>query len=249
MSNYTSGLTVITCTGDRPEAFALCAKYVARQTWSGPLQWIVVNDGSDEDVLEAVDVPDRILVAQLIPSPPWRPGQNTLARNILAALPKVKYDKVLFIEDDDWYAEDYCTRMSALLDGASGIVGDPTSVYYNVRSQSFRIMRNVGCASLCQTGLRSEYLTALRNTCQESADFIDARLWRRVPSRLLLHVGGVVGIKGLSGRPGIGTGHRPERNPDAWTPDPDMKKLREWTGDDAKLYEEFACQKISANQR
>ena len=37
-------ITVITCTGDRPEAFKLCRTWMSRQTRK-PDQWIVVDDG------------------------------------------------------------------------------------------------------------------------------------------------------------------------------------------------------------
>jgi hypothetical protein len=36
--------TVITPTGDRPETFALCERYLYRQTLK-PSKWIVVDDG------------------------------------------------------------------------------------------------------------------------------------------------------------------------------------------------------------
>ena len=36
--------TIITPTGDRPDAFELCCKYVQRQTIK-PVEWIVIDDG------------------------------------------------------------------------------------------------------------------------------------------------------------------------------------------------------------
>jgi hypothetical protein len=36
-------LTLITCTADRPEAFQLCERWMARQTYRGSIQWIVAD--------------------------------------------------------------------------------------------------------------------------------------------------------------------------------------------------------------
>ena len=173
------------------------------------------------------------------PLPAWGPGMNTLARNLLAAIPHVMHDKVLFFEDDDWYAEDYCVKMASHLMGSVAVVGDPVSCYYNVQTRSFRTMHNYGMASLCQTGMKSEHLSVLEKVCRASGNQIDVRLWKSAPSRMLLHIGLVTGIKGLPGRPGIGIGHKPERSLELWKSDSDLLKLREWIGDDVELYEEF----------
>lgn len=240
----TSGLTIITCTGDRPEALTLCARYVARQTWQGPLQWIVVDDGAEPSPLpKAADNVSRTHIRR---APSWRHGGNTLALNLLAALPEVQYDRVLFVEDDDAYAPDYCAVMANLLD-VTGIAGDPISLYYHVPSQRYRIMENLGHASLSQTGIRAELLPLLRQICRESPDFIDARLWARSRCpRVLRRIGKVVGIKGLPGRAGIGVGHRPDERPTEWTDDPQGAVLREWIGrEDSQLYERFTLYHVT----
>src|ERR1035441_2250038 len=95
---FKSGVTLITATGNRPKCLQLCQSFIARQTWKGPIQWIVVDDG--DDPLE-IKFPG-VLLTHIFPEPEWKPGQNTLARNLLAAIPEVFYDNVLFIEDDDW---------------------------------------------------------------------------------------------------------------------------------------------------
>lgn len=241
MPNYSPGVTLITCTGDRPQAFELCRKYVERQTFEGRLQWLIVNDGTYTNGY--IDRPhwrngQYATETRIFPEPRWQPGQNTLARNLLTAIPEVIYEKVLFVEDDDQISADYVSHMATLLDQAS-IVGDPNSLYYHLPSRRYRVMRNEGTASLCQTGIRSELLPHLAKVCQDGPDFIDGRLWQMAQRRLLTAIGGVVGIKGLPGRPGIGVGHRPDSRPAGWADDADLSKLREWVGEDIGLYREF----------
>jgi hypothetical protein len=233
-----SGITLITCTGGRPEALALCRKYVMRQTWRGPLQWIVVDDVEPRTVLPdfGLDVDVRVLH----PEPSWGYGQNTLARNILAAIPEVKYSCVLFIEDDDWYAPGYLEFMHALLQ-KNVIVGEAPAHYYHVPSRRGLVLPNKQHASLCQTGIRSSLLYHLLNVCRATQrPFIDVRLWENMPLSGLRADSSLfcVGMKGLPGRAGIGIGHRPENN-SLWRADSEGLMLACWVGFDAKEYERF----------
>ena len=243
----TDGVTLITCTGGRPEAFGLCKRWVRAQTWTGPLQWIIVYDdeeelkvGSDERLI--VDIGSRLLVTIIHPHPCWQPGQNTLARNLLAAIPEVIHDKVLFCEDDDYYAPAYIETMARYLESDS-LVGEAPARYYHVPQRKYWTLDNVRHASLCQTGMSSELLPLLVDVCgHQGQNFIDVRMWRMNEGSQctrLINSGLVVGIKGLPGRPGIGIGHRPEYS-GGWQSDPDMKVLRSWIGDDATAYEEFS---------
>ena len=38
-------LTLLTATGARPEAWAICEQLMARQTYAGPVRWVIVDDG------------------------------------------------------------------------------------------------------------------------------------------------------------------------------------------------------------
>jgi hypothetical protein len=206
-----------------------------RQTWRGPLQWIVVDDCDPPTALQVLRGTDLHVVV-VRPSPYWQPGQNTLARNLLAAIPEVAHDRVAFIEDDDWYSADYLMVMWQLLEG-SVLAGEAPARYYHHPSRQYRVLPNRHHASLCQTGLHSSLLPRLREIClRPSASFIDVRLWEETRlGSVLLGTAHCVGIKGLPGRPGIGIGHRPEGGD--WGPDPGMAILRTWVGEaDAEAY-------------
>ena len=242
----TDGVTLITCTGGRPEAFSLCARWVIAQTWAGPLQWIIVDDVTPPTTFVPALVPPTnrdLVVTRIRPEPFWKPGQNTLARNLLAAIPEVLHDRVLFIEDDDYQAPAYVETMARYLESYA-IVGEAPARYYHVPQRKYWTLDNTQHASLCQTGMRSELLPILADICShQGQDFIDVRMWRKFSgsqNARLINSGLVVGMKGLPGRPGIGIGHRPEYS-GGWQSDPDMKVLRSWIGDDATAYEEFKC--------
>lgn len=225
-------VTVITPTGGRPEAFSLCHRFMERQSFQGEVQWIVVDDGAPRTT---DSLPSRHEVLYLFPTPPWSPRQNTLSRNLLKALPHVKYDKVLIIEDDNWYAPTYIETMSQRLEDGD-LVGENSIRYYHVPSHQWRTMGIASRASLGQTGFRAKVLPELCRVCGEGLTFIDVRLWETSGRKVLSPDSGIcIGMKGLPGRPGIGVGHRPECGGD-WAADPDSQTLRSWIGEDANLF-------------
>lgn len=237
-----SGVTLITCTGGRPESLARCASYVGR--FDNPrgltVQWIVVDDdgGSASAPFPSNARSGLLSVSYIKPAHVWSPGMNTLAANLLTAIEHVSHDKILFIEDDDYYHADYMMQQVDRLDN-DGLVGEGVSWYYHVPTRRWREMYNVHHASLCQTGMRSSLLGVLSRICSAAnPEFIDWCLWGGHVMRSQCLVNGVprvVGIKGMPGRPGIGVGHRPDLGA-GWNTDLDGAKLREWLGNDAEAY-------------
>lgn len=101
-------ITVVTCTGGRPELFALCRRWVLRQ--SMPVdRWIVTTDVGDQPnapEAEVFAVPRDFLPTDHQPQREHR-GWKAL-RALCFALSKVKSDSyVVVMEDDDWYGPDY----------------------------------------------------------------------------------------------------------------------------------------------
>ena len=236
-------VTLVTPTGSRSEAFALCRKYVARQNYEGAMQWLIVDDSvlslNDPDVVSRLTIDNpRITVECIKPPHHWTPGSgDTLALNLKAAIPHIMHDVVLFIEDDDWYGRDYVkSMMSAFAEYPDAeLVGDPNSMYYHVTTHRWRYMQNKGHVSLCQTGLRRSGYGRLFQVCARP-DIIDWRLWNSPLKKKFLPVGNVIGIKGLPGRSGIGIGHRPERNPELWNDDTSYEALERFVGPDVMNY-------------
>jgi hypothetical protein len=224
-------LTLLTATGARPEAWAICERLMAAQDYAGPVRWLVVDDGPEP---QQVTFQREGWVVEIIrPAPAWRPGQNTQARNLLAGLAHCHAgNRVVVIEDDDWYARDWLSHVAAQLEHAE-LVGECRARYYNLPRRIGRQLQNAGHASLCSTAISGRAIDALRRACQGAPKFIDLQLWRCFHRRHLFDGHRVVGMKGLPGRGGIGMGHRDEFSGVA---DPDGALLREWIGEDARLY-------------
>lgn len=224
-------LTLLTATGARPRAFALCERWMAAQDYTGPVRWLVVDDGQEPQPVAFQR--EGWAVEVIRPAPAWKPGQNTQARNLLAGLAHCcSTDRVVVIEDDDHYAPDWLTHVAGELDRAE-LVGESHARYYNLPRRIGRQLPNAGHASLCSTAVRGRAVDALRKACQSSPKFIDLSLWRRFQDKHLFGGHRVVGIKGLPGRGGIGIGHKEQFR---GTHDPDGALLKQWIGDDARAY-------------
>ncbi len=224
-------LTLLTATGARPAAWALCERWMARQDYEGPVRWIIVDDGPEPQPVTFRREGWQLVLVR--PSPHWAPGQNTQARNLLKGLAAVGPDeRLVIIEDDDWYAPDWLTTVAAELEHAE-LVGEHRARYYNVEQRRGRQLANTGHASLCSTAMRGAALRDFGDACRSRPKFIDLELWRRPRDRRLFGGHRVVGIKGLPGRGGIGMGHDPDFK---GADDASGDLLRHWVGADAEVY-------------
>ncbi len=224
-------LQLLTATGGRPEAFALCERWMAAQDYAGKVVWIIVDDGSQaQEISPAKEGWMHVIVR---PSPAWQPGQNTQARNLLAGLNAVdSSEPLVIIEDDDWYAPDWLTHVSAQF-GHAELVGEVDARYYNVATRQGRQLGNYRHSSLCSTAMHGGAIETFRHACRRASKFIDLDLWKKHRSRYLFGGHRVVGIKGMPGRGGIGMGHKDDFRGEF---DPDSALLRQWIGDDARHY-------------
>jgi len=234
----TPGVSIITATGCRPETLELCGEFIARQDYEGPLQWVIVDDG---EIVTGIETPrEGVLLTHIYPTPAWKPGDNTLARNLLAALSEVQHDFIVFMEDDDWYSPQYIAAQVRYLAEGFKITGEVPAYYYHLPTRRYWALRNQAHASLCQTAIHREMLPTLQLICESpnTSQFIDVRLWEHITARRSFHGGRrVIGMKGLPGRPGIGVGHRPEVG-GGWETDPDLRILTEWIGsEDVETYQ------------
>lgn len=223
----------ITCTGDRPAAFALCQKYLEQQTRK-PNLWLVVDDGQDRGYLETTLKFHRIGASLM--------QGHSLDRNLGLAFEFINQqvdldptDLVVFAEDDDYYAPDYIEKIvQAHRDESLEVVGEEKSIYYNLQHRRFKELSGRPYAALCQTSFKARMLsdaTYVLDRFQTPVETFDVAFWRycvtnSAPRRLIPGEPSVVGIKGMPGRPGIGRGHYVE-NLSEWSFDPAFEKLRQ----------------------
>ena len=191
-------ITAITPTGDRLLAFALCKHWMEMQT-RRPDQWIVVDDGK---------VPTKAPAwATYIRRPP-RPNdpKHTLNVNLKTAIPHVKGEKIIIIEDDEYYAPKYVETLAKKLDEYE-VVGISQSKYYHLPTGGCVQIPNTFHASLAETGFRSSMLSEFSMLIERDGTmYVDMSLWKQAmgeskgylfsDSDTFLYVG----IKGLPGR-------------------------------------------------
>ena len=234
-----NGITLITPTGDRYLAFKLCEMWMSRQTiheTSIPFQWIVIDDGITRDTGCTLGQ-DYVKRQRLVGEPP-----HTLHLNLLVALPLIKYNHIMIIEDDDYYVANYVEKMNSWLDH-NHAVGQGESIYYNIRDRNIRRLHNQKHVSLCQTGFTSVNIARLEQVCNiiknefangNNLSMVDILFWRNAVGKKYIETGTkklCIGIKGLPGRKGIGNGHNNfESN------DNNFAALIEIMGEDSKVY-------------
>jgi hypothetical protein len=225
-------LTLLTATGCRPEAWHLCQRLMERQTYTGPVHWIIVDDGQE---LQKINF-DRKgwTVTVIMPDPKWKTGDNTQARNLAEGLRMVAdNDRLLIIEDDDAYAPDWLATADYWLQ-THDLVGEKRARYYNIQTKLARQLKNEFHASLCCTGMKGKAIKAFSKELQPGVQFIDLNLWRNFNGTKALYDSKmVVGIKGMPGRCGIGMGHKKDF---AGMFDDKGSILRQWLGKNADLY-------------
>jgi len=200
-------IVVITPTGERPEAWANCIKYMKKQDYKGPVKWIIVDDGRTPSAVPEVE---NWKISVIRPEPFWKPGQNTQARNLLEGLKMVDFDndKVVIVEDDDCYASWWISRCVGWLE-THDLVGEAPSLYRHLDGTE-KMMNNRDHASLCSTAMKGSALHTFKKILSKYQNAIDINLWRyqKCGSKKIYPFShGVIGIKGYPGRPGIGMGH------------------------------------------
>lgn len=224
-------LTVITATGDRPEAFSLCELWMSRQLRQ-PDQWIVLDDGEKPCACTRNQTQ--------IYCPEFR-GKDSLNRKIhYAIFSKLVFsDAVVFVEDDDWYSPLWLQTCERQLSGCD-LFGEGNALYYNVKHRYWFQHSNFDHASLCSTAIRASHLYQIENNCGAGHPFIDELAWksfhgRKSVSRPVKRQ--VIGIKGMPGRAGYGAGHGPA-DP-GMNSDPQLNKLKTLIGNDYEYYRKF----------
>lgn len=226
-------LVLLTATGCRPEAWAITEKLALAQDYTGPVRWLIVDDGETPQPITFEREGWALEVIR--PMPFWKTGQNTQARNLAEGLKLVgRDDRLIVWEDDDYMHTSYLRTMAAMLDCAD-LVGESFARYYNIKTKRYRQLGNAMHASLCSTGMKGPAIDAFKKECIPNVQFIDLNLWRNFRgSKMLRRNGLVVGIKGMPGRGGIGMGHKADFN---GAIDHDGSILRQWIGNDAAHYE------------
>lgn len=228
-------ITVLTPCCNRPEAFALCEKYMKRQTLK-PFQWLCIDDDEPKTVCT--------MGQDYIYRPEFKGPESLKNKVRLAATTKlIKGDAVVVVENDDAYHPrwlEFCAEKLRTYD----MIGEGNAIYYNVRGRFWNRHNNMQHASLCATAVHTSILQAVSSSCSHPEAWIDDMLWRKPLNKMVfdpMHTNSgkpmVVGIKGMPGRVGYGWQHV-RRPPDAHD-DPTLEYLYRLIGNDAENYEQY----------
>ena len=225
-------LTLLTATGCRPDAWAKCEQMAMRQTYAGPVHWIIVDDGEEAQPITFERESWTLSIVR--PNPRWKPGDNTQARNLREGMRIIKPgDRLVIWEDDDAYHPQWLERVDQWLNTAD-LVGEAPARYYNIQTKQARKLGNKQHASLCCTAMKGYAIEAFEKELKPGIQFIDINLWKNYKGKKALYPTQLVtGIKGLPGRGGIGMGHKKDF---AGTMDADGAILKEWLGPNFDLY-------------
>lgn len=230
-------VTLITPTHDRPIALKLCMRWMNAQDFRGNVKWIIVEDGKKGSPANFNDCQEKLDLLYLHrKAEPGEKGPKSLAANLFHALQHVETEKIIIIEDDDYYWPNHVGDMAKRLDYAD-ITGPIWQKYYNVPARMYIVQKNIGSA-LCSTGFKRCLLPALQRACRKcyNNDWkgIDRIFWDSTKKnrRDLYDVKNqsCIGIKGLPGSAGIGHGHDPKNSMFKYKQDPTGKVLKAWVG-------------------
>ena len=224
-------LQLLTTTGLRPDAFALCVRWMRRQTYTGNVRWIIVDDGERAQALPE-GMPEAWEIVHVRPEPFWRDGDKTQPRNLCAGLAVAQDDApVVIIEDDDWYSADYLAVTADRLKRAD-MVGVGPQRWANVRFQRVGQYPARWPWNSC-IAFQPSAFAHMVHIASTRAAYVDRDGWELFDGRkAFFEDGRVVGIKGLPGR----TGYMPCHVREQGTRDPGMRTLRRWIGNDVEAY-------------
>jgi hypothetical protein len=171
------GLTVITCTGDRPESFNLLRRWMRNQTIL-PKQWIVVDDGK-------VPIEDKKGFEYHRREPTPQDPSHTLCLNLSLAMDKVECEKIVFMEDDDWYSPIYLEYMGNLLE-TTDLVGFGSLVFYYPKIRKFMKKGTLRQPALAQTAMKKKLIPIIKEICASAPTsfelcgkgLVDTFLWK-----------------------------------------------------------------------
>lgn len=233
--------TVITPTGDRHVAFNKCVQWITTQTLR-PDQWIVVDDGTSP-VTDFIRLPSWTTYVRRTRTD--ADAKHTLSDNIKASIEHIKNDKVVIMEDDDWYSASYLATITPHLEN-SDLVGFNEIFYYHPFGRVWKTGMPERHTAFAQTAFTRGAIPTLIEVCNSrSTDvrdqgLIDRFFWHdfKGPSKLIsLDEPVHLGIKGGFGRMGLAEGH----NHDSWgyQDDEHLEFFRSFLGSESSFFNQL----------
>jgi glycosyltransferase involved in cell wall biosynthesis len=127
-------VSVMTPTCNRKDWFNLAIYSMKHQTYTDPVEWIIVEDGDDDVSLLLSDLPDNIETKYI-----RLDGKHTIGYKRNVCLKEATGDILLFHDDDDYYQPEHIGHVVFLLSTqiSYGVVGCSTLIVYSTKNKSF----------------------------------------------------------------------------------------------------------------
>lgn len=139
-------LSVLTPTRNRLSRFPLAVECMRRQTWTHPVEWIIVEDGDDNVQSLLTDLPDNVLVRYVRLDALEPIGRK---RNLCVDLSTAPV--MVFWDDDDFYHEEYLVETyTGLADQkVYGVLGQSLLLVYSTSTGLMYAKGKRGNVSAC----------------------------------------------------------------------------------------------------
>lgn len=206
-------IDIITPSGDRPLQFSFCVEWMSKQNFFEPVHWIIVDDSTINNYYETPKMPNNWKITHIKVERKTLPNHSTQADNILKAIDHIIYDKVIMIEDDDYYHPEWLVICNHYLDYCD-IFGKTSVIYYNLKNKTFwnKPYPNNDFNPMVQTAFTRAVIPNLKKVCSNNINLLDYYLWMSIGQnkKFFLQTNSieyVVGMKGLSGRGGMTKNH------------------------------------------
>ena len=147
--------TITPCRGDRPELFQFCLKQLQKMNGGKPVNNAYLMNEPPKS--EEMDIVPRI-------------------RQGIEMAKKDGFEFVFIIENDDYYPADYFSLFGDLSN--IDFVGYSDTVYYNIKTRSYEVLKHHERSSLFCTGFRISALDRFDwEIIKSNEKFLDVKLW------------------------------------------------------------------------
>jgi len=129
-------LSVLTPTRNRVHTFHLAVECMKHQTFTGNVEWVIVEDG-DQDVRPLlVDLPENVTVKYV-----RLEGVSPVGKKRNVCLDQASQEVCTFWDDDDFYNPEYLAETYWLLTSQKvfGVIGSSTLLAYSVSLMCFYV--------------------------------------------------------------------------------------------------------------
>lgn len=134
-------VSVLTPTYNRKHRFDIAVYCMKNQTYTDPIEWVIVEDGDDDVSPLLTDLPSHIEPKYI-----RLDGRHTIGEKRNICLQEATGDILLFHDDDDYYQPEHIGHVVFLLTSqmSYGVVGSSALIVYSTKNKAFYVCGKMG---------------------------------------------------------------------------------------------------------